>query len=49
MFMLCSLSKNEPLRRRTIMNTLDQFERLLSETAAVTALFAAGYVLLMVV
>jgi hypothetical protein len=31
------------------MNSLDQFERLLSEAAAVVSLFAAGYVLLMIV
>lgn len=30
------------------MNAYTQFERILSEVAAVTALFAAGYVLLMV-
>lgn len=30
------------------MNMFDNFERLLSEIAAVTALFTAGYVLLMV-
>jgi len=30
------------------MTAMEQFERILSETAAVVALFAAGYVLLMV-
>jgi len=30
------------------MNITDQFERILGETAAVVALFAAGYVLLMI-
>jgi len=31
------------------MNATERFERILSETAAVVALFTAGYVLLMVV
>jgi len=31
------------------MDTVTRFERILSEVAAVTALFAAGYVLLMVI
>ena len=44
MFLLCSHS-TERQCRRTIMS----FERILNEIAAVTALFAGAYVLLMVV
>lgn len=32
-----------------MMTRLEKFERLVSETAAVVSLFAAGYVLLMIV
>ena len=47
MFMLCSYLRI-PLERRTLMNAIAHLERILSEIAAVTALFTAGYVLLMI-